>query len=311
MFRRDYRRVCLAPPGKVRANRDDVVNEVVVTAPARLLKASALSVQGRSAEIADNIAVRAGRALARAGTTLLLYPHRAAHIDVPAKVEIADLSLDVVADLVEYTGLGREQVEALIQRRHESFRTEWHAFPVSVRNDAWFYLSSRTYLFGNASHEAHAVAERLTDLMPSSSDVLDFGGGAGNLALALAARGHSVDYLERSALQKDFVRFRVERHGLHESVRVLDQWRPLPSAAYDLVCAFDVFEHIEALSETLASLLATLRPSGMLAESSPFIRNVSNPMHHESEAEFARLVHEEGFALAYEGEDFRIWTSSR
>jgi 2-polyprenyl-3-methyl-5-hydroxy-6-metoxy-1,4-benzoquinol methylase len=90
-----------------------------------------------------------------------------------------------------------------------------------------------------------------------------------------------VDFVERSALQKDFVRFRIEKHGLQDRIRVLDQWTPLAPGAYDAVCAIDVLEHLESLEEILANLLQSIRPGGVLAELSPFVRNTSNPMHHE------------------------------
>ena len=52
------------------------------------------------------------------------------------------------------------------------------------------------------SNGTYIVANALKTYLGGASDVLDFGGGTGNLALALAARDHRVDFVERSALQK-------------------------------------------------------------------------------------------------------------
>ena len=258
-------------------------------------------------QTADAASISVGRALSRAGTKLLLYPHRSERVDVPATIERDGKRVDVIEDLIEYTGLDRDQVVGLIRRRHESFRAEWHALPLAVRSEAWFYLSSRTYLFANASHDAEELANDLTSFLPNSGNVLEFGGGTGNLAIALATRGHRVDYVERSALQKDFVRFRLEKHGLEEQIRVLDQWMPLAAGVYDLVCAMDVLEHIESVGETVAGVLRSIRPGGFLAESSPFVRNSSNPMHHETEADFVRLMQQEDFTRVQRGERFQLW----
>jgi len=182
--------------------------------------------------------------------------------------------------------------------------------PPPLHNEDWFYLSSRTYLFANAVHDGEGVADVLRGHLGSASDVLDFGGGTGNLALALAARGHRVDFVERSALQKDFVRFRIDKHGLQDRIRVLDQWTPLAPSAYDAVCAIDVLEHLESLEEILANLLQSIRPGGVLAELSPFVRNTSNPMHHEAEATFFRVMQTEGFSCTQQIERFRLWRVS-
>jgi len=244
--------------------------------------------------------------MVRAGTTLLKLPHRDLVTLPPASPRAG--FIDVVDDLAEYTGLERGQVEALVHRKYEDFRTEWHAFPPAVRNEAWFYLASRTYLFANASHDGSTIAELIANLLPAPRHVLDFGGGTGNLAIALCLKGYSVDYLERSALQKDFVRFRIVRHGLQDRLRVLDQWTPLAENSYDAVCAFDVLEHIETLDETLVDLLAAIRQAGTLAEDSPFIRNVQNPMHHEGEVEFVRFMTAQGFSFEKVGESLRLWS---
>lgn len=256
----------------------------------------------------DEIAVAVGRALVRVGHDLLLFPHRAERVELPTATQPGAARLDVISDLVEYTGLARDQVERLVRRRDENFRTEWHALPPPLRGESWFYRSSRTYLFANAAHDGDGLAAELSKILAPPRDVLDFGGGTGNLALALAARGNRVDFVERSALQKDFVRFRVEKHELGGEVRILDDWQPLGEAAYDLVCAIDVLEHLEDLPETLTRVLVAVRSGGILAEHSPFVRNTSNPMHHELEEEFARVMREAGFVRTHETARFRVWS---
>jgi 2-polyprenyl-3-methyl-5-hydroxy-6-metoxy-1,4-benzoquinol methylase len=269
-----------------------------------------LRILSRSETVTGEAAVAVGAALGRVGAQLLLYPHRREEIEVPPAIAFGRRSVDVVEDLVEYTGLTREQVEALIRRRHDSFRSEWHTVPRALHNENWFYLSSRTYLFANAVHDGEGVAAATAGSVSGTKDVLDFGGGTGNLALALAARGHRVDFVERSALQKDFVRFRIAKHGLRDRIRVVDQWAPLEPSAYDAVYAIDVLEHLESLEEILANLLQSIRPNGVLAELSPFVRNTSNPMHHEAEAAFLCVMESEGFSCAKQVGDLRVWRVS-
>jgi 2-polyprenyl-3-methyl-5-hydroxy-6-metoxy-1,4-benzoquinol methylase len=198
----------------------------------------------------------------------------------------------------------------LIQRRHESFRSEWHALPGALRDDHWYYLSSRLYLFANAIHlheDATTLAAIETIAAPGAR-VLDFGGGTGNLALALAAADRQVAYVELSALQKDFLRFRLAKHGLTEAVEVVDWWANPPAARYDVVIALDVLEHLPDVAETLTTrLLPALRRGGALLEASPFVRNISNPMHHEDGAVLEETLAAYGAVQERETAGLRIW----
>jgi 2-polyprenyl-3-methyl-5-hydroxy-6-metoxy-1,4-benzoquinol methylase len=248
-----------------------------------------------------------GGALGRFGRRLALRPHRGERVELPPLVEVGDHRFDVVDDLVAYTGLPRAQVDDLVRRRSDSFRAEWFLTPPERRVDNWFYLSSTTYLFGNAVHDPLPFLALLERVGATPGRVLDFGGGTGNLALALAAAGWDVEYLERSALQKDFVAFRADRHGLHERVRILDQWRRLKPDRYDAAFAVDVLEHIADLDAVLRKLLLpALREAGRLVESSPFIRTLSNPMHHEH-TQLDMLLASEGFVVEVAGDGARVW----
>ena len=236
--------------------------------------------------------------------------HRREEIAIPEPLVVGDRSFDVMSDLCRYTGLPSPQVEALVRRRSDSFRAEWFLTPPAYRLDDWFYLSSTTYLFGNATHDPTPILETIKRCCDRPGRALDFGGGSGNLALGLAALGWSVDFVERSALQKDFVTFRVMEHGLADRVRILHQWQPLQRDAYDLVCAVDVLEHIEHLRRLLSeTLLPAIRQRGALAESSPFLRNLSNPMHHEHN-NMEDTVAESGLTLEEDTLECRVWRRS-
>jgi SAM-dependent methyltransferase len=256
---------------------------------AKLLVARTLS---EAAAARDDVLVSTGSALGRLGRRLTLRPHLREVIRPPTPIELNGIRFDVAADLAAYTGLPLTAVDALLRRRIDSFRAEWHLTPTELRVDDWYYRATTAYLFGNATHDPASLVATIEEHCGDARRVLDFGGGSGNLALALALapKGWSVDYLERSALQKDFVRFRIHRYGLGERVRVLDDWNRLESNTYDLVCALDVFEHLGDLDTVLAELLPSIRLRGGLLESSPYVRNLSNPMHHEHQTLDSTLI---------------------
>ena len=154
----------------------------------------------------------------------------------PARHELNGVPIGVAGDLVGYTGLGRDFVERERERRREiSFRTEWHASPGHLRADHWYYLSSKGYLFANASHVVNSgfVDRFVRPYLRQGGRVLDYGGAAGNLALMLTASGYEVSYADLGASQRDFVRCRIAGHGLRNRINLLDWWNPVEPHGFD------------------------------------------------------------------------------
>ena len=105
--------------------------------------------------------------------------------------------------------------------------------------------------------------------------------------------------------------FRIAKYGLADHVRIRDRWEDLGDKTYDLVTAFDVLEHVPDLKQTLDSIiLRSLRSPGILAESSPFVRNVSNPMHHQDALGFDEYLRMHGLELAHDDPAIRLWRTT-
>jgi len=263
----------------------------------------------RWSEQLDEVSLGGAERLYRRADALIARAFRQETCPVPAATVSGALTIDVVDDLVAYTQLSRQVVERLISRREPlSFRSEWYGTPPELRADHWYYLASKSYLFGNASHftGTHEL-DLIAAAIPDGSTILDFGGGTGSLALALVARGHRVWVDELNALQRDFLRFRVDRHGLADRLTVVDPWTDVPAAAFDAVTAFDVFEHMPDGRVVLEQrLLPALRETGVLVEDSPFVRNASNPMHH-ADWGLAGVLESRGFAVVRREGHARVW----
>lgn len=98
--------------------------------------------------------------------------------------------------------------------------------------------------------------------------VLELGVGSGRVALALAARGHTVTGIDRSPAMLALAAARVHAAGLILDLRHDDMRAPTLSGRFSLIiCALDGFLHLAGTAEQLATLAATrklLAPRGLL-----------------------------------------------
>jgi SAM-dependent methyltransferase len=282
------------------ASARQIVNDLVVA-----------RVRSVSRSLLERIATAlAERGYATSGSIARL-PFRDEGIELPRPLSVNGSRIDIIGDLSEFCGLPRDAIERELTTR--SFRTEWHATRPELRVDHWYYLSAKGYLFANATHfpDPSFVTEHVAPHVSAPARVLDFGAGTGNLSLRLAAAGYKVDAMELSALQRDFIRFRVERHALADDLGVLDWWSEPPKGAYDAVVAVDVLEHLADARHVLdEQLLPALKPSGLLIENSPFVINAANPMHHQDFG-LVEYLHSRGFkSLSTAADGTRVWIRS-
>ena len=194
--------------------------------------------------------------------------------------------INVIDELCAFTGLPRETVEARAIRREPPWPDhckEWELFaPRTPEEVEWFYRTSSTYLFSNARHVCPPV---LLEMIPRSSLVLDFGGGAGNVSYALAEQNVCrVIYHDLNELQRAFVSFVACRHRVDFSVPAtsentvafsLGSW--LITWKLDAVIALDVFEHIREYPRYIEETSRHMRIGAKMFVIAPF--GTDEPSH--------------------------------
>ena len=166
-----------------------------------------------------------------------------------------------------------------------------------------FYQTSSRYLYESTYTEGYTDHQRMARIVVKAiqrwrkTPVLDFGGGGGGLTLALAAHGLACEYADVPGKLSEFVRWRLQHHGL--AAPIYDATQSLPAGRYQAVLAIDVLEHVPDLVATLRQLKAALAPRGWLLGTHSFTEG--DPLHLAASHQygdlrrFDQLMQSEGF----------------
>lgn len=160
----------------------------------------------------------------------------------------------------------------------------------ALQADHWWFRGRRAIL-----------AALIADLpLPKPARILEAGcGPGGNLAM-LSAFGE-VTGMEPDAASRDYA---AEQTGVSVQAGALPAPLPFPPASFDLVCAFDVIEHVDDDDDSVAALGRLLRPGGFLAATvpgQPWMWSRHDEAHHHKRryqmAPFRRLFDDAGLTV--------------
>lgn len=111
--------------------------------------------------------------------------------------------------------------------------------------------------------------EAVAPLLPrEAQSVLEVGCGRGGFAVRLA-RGRRYVGIEPDAVSAEVARARLERAGVAGDVRVGDISVVAATDLFELVCAFEVIEHVEDDGAFLVDCARHVAPGGMLLLTTP------------------------------------------
>jgi SAM-dependent methyltransferase len=128
-----------------------------------------------------------------------------------------------------------------------------------------------------------------------SADVLDAGCGVGYGSALLASRARRVVGVDRA---NDAIAYARRRYGApNVDFREADLLSlDLPDASFDVVCSFEVIEHLQEQERFVAEVARVLRPGGAFLVSTPQAERTTdrpdNPFHERelSASDFAALL---------------------
>ncbi len=157
-------------------------------------------------------------------------------------------------------------------------------FPFDLDGDSNFYeaLSEKDWYYHNERWEHKAVL----NFIKNSDNVLEIGSGAGSFLKQLTERYTTIKYcgLELNPLaieraKKESIILKNELLGVHSAVN---------QNTYDVVCSFQVFEHISKINEIFIDSLKVLKKGGLLIVSVPN-NDVGFIINNKSESKYLNM----------------------
>ena len=183
----------------------------------------------------------------------------------------AGLVNSMAAEIAEYLGEDLARVRTKLEReifnKGITVADAWRqAHPSTDEEVANFYRNTDAYIYDllvdHAGSFRRTVRERIIGrlLERGVHAVLDYGGGVGSDAVAMAEAGLDVTLFEPDGLTASFARTRLQRHGT--GARIVNSVGLLPEGSFDGVTCIEVLEHAVDPNAVIADLRRFVRVGG-------------------------------------------------
>ncbi len=123
---------------------------------------------------------------------------------------------------------------------------------------------------------------RVKVLELAQGSVLDFGGGPGDLSVALAKQGLKVTYADVEGRTFEFAKWLFQRNGV--TIPMTNLSKEKVQGNYDTIICIDVIEHLPKAKEALKELALRLNSGGKLIVTNLVVGDESllnHPMHEK------------------------------
>lgn len=214
-------------------------------------------------------------------------------------IRYAQLAASLASDVAGFLGIAEDEArERMAAARAERNRRWLQADPrnESERDALYAELGDLDLLKYAEWHATDRRTQTLHDRLVriarrSDMRVLDHGGGIGDTALAFAANGVRVVYVDFPGPCSAFARFRWRRHGCAERVEPIkpDEFWDGPGERFDAIASIEVLEHLESPVRTALRFRELLRPGGHLFVTAHFRHSRRNPDHLPANDAYHRL----------------------
>lgn len=208
----------------------------------------------------------------------------------------------LIKDLMEFFDLSYDETICMLKLGRKIIVTFWNFLnPKSEEEVSKFYeivpYDAFSLAYWHMSRSQRRFREEVVNV--SLGDVLDYGGGIGDLCINLAEKGVNVTYADVTSRNMEFAKWVFKRRGLN--IRVIDLAKDCNQLEkYDTIICIDVIEHTPHPEVVLKRTADHLRNGGQL-----IITNLSccgpteqRPMHFKMDFDAEKLLNSLGLFKA-------------
>ncbi len=171
----------------------------------------------------------------------------------------------MVNNLAEYSNLGEKEVIWLLMSAERLNGDLWHILnPKTKEEIEQFYSTCPFYVFELAFWHMKRYQKQFREdvINLAKGNILDFGGGIGDLSIELTKKGFSCDYADVYGVIFEFARWLFRKQGCE--IEMINLSKDNLSKKYDTIFCIDMIEHVIEQKQVLENLVTHLNPKGRL-----------------------------------------------
>lgn len=206
---------------------------------------------------------------------------------------------ELIEDIMEFFNLDDyDETIRMLKSGYKQTYDLWNELNPQTEEEILRFYENVNFVFDLASwHMTRGYINFRNDILKyCSGDVLDYGGGIGDLCTKLAENGLHVTYGDVSGKTMGFAKWFFKKRGYENEIKVLNLENEFDLLGkYDTILCIDVIEHIPHKKIVLERMARHLRNNGRLIITKVnFQGEEGNPLHLKTVLDAEKLLKELG-----------------